>query len=156
MRERLCFGGDKYHTDVFWSSFRRHWNFTWPHDISETYVTNDISGTLQYSEGFRNSLFDLDCWTMQSAFFDQFPEFSPDCPKFEPQVTIPDVPQRSEREITSLGMASIRRRQHAKNYSVLAIHREANTLGSYLPSLARLRKSNSQWRMIQAKRLSSI
>lgn len=142
MRERLCFGGEKYCTDKFWSAVFRHCRFAWPHNLADAYETNLLSGLLQYSTSFRDKLFDLNCWTMESAFFNHFPEFSPDCAKSERHLTVYHISQPPEHDLSRLRTYVNSRQQQSARMNFGSTDPKDHKMNGYLQSLALLKKSN--------------
>ena len=147
MRERLCFGGEKYCTDKFWSALFRHCRFAWPHNLADAYETDLLSGLSQYSTSFRDRLFDLNCWTMESEFFDHFPEFASDCAKFERPVAVHHISQHPGHELARLNAYINDRQQRSTRIDFRSTDPKDHEMGRYLQSLALLEKSNLHLRI---------
>lgn len=142
MRERLCFGGEKYCTDKFWSAVFRHCRFAWPHNLANAYETDPLSGLLQYSASFRARLFDLNCWTMESDFFNHFPEFRSDCAKFERPLAVYHISQQPEHDLARLRAYVNSRQRQSARMDFGRTDPKDHKMGGYLQSLALLNKSN--------------
>lgn len=142
MRERLCFGKDKYLTDDFWSKFIAHWKFTWPYNITSTYVVDIRTGLLRLSPEFQRRLHDFASWTMDDAFFDWYPEFEPDILHCKASSTDTETSQQSARKVPVLHERLAARKLSVRKRLSKTGWRSDQPLGKYLRSLALLEESN--------------
>ncbi|KEF54541.1 uncharacterized protein A1O9_08983 [Exophiala aquamarina CBS 119918] len=80
-RERLTVC-HQYSSDNFLRAMHIMFQFLWPYDLRATYDINPQTGLSQFSPQFLEHLGDLRCWTMNSDFLVEFPDFRGDVPTF--------------------------------------------------------------------------
>lgn len=87
-REKLVLGQHRYRSDNFWQRYVEDFRFVWPHNLEDAWVLNLQTNTFEFAPLFRQHVYDPNCWTMLSDFFDIFPELHGDARKFEPQLIV--------------------------------------------------------------------
>lgn len=68
--------------------------FLWPYEFHESYSVNPQTGMYHLSPQFIANIQDLRCWTMNSDFFQKYPDFLGDVPVSNPRpamLTLPDA-----------------------------------------------------------------
>lgn len=95
----------KFQTDGFWTFYLRSWHLLWPFDPVS--ICCDAEGTdmLRTSEEFNQRFFDIDCWALDKAFLEVYPEFRLFARQYEPSPSIliqqskrPTSPRASTRD----------------------------------------------------------
>lgn len=87
-REKLVLGQHKYRSDNFWQRYVEDFRFVWPHNFEDAWIRNPQTNTFEFAPLFRQHIYDPNCWTMSSDFFDVFPELHGDTRKYEPQLIV--------------------------------------------------------------------
>ncbi len=93
---------------------------------------------MQLNKEFRRRMWDINYWTFETDYFEQYPEFQGTAPKFEPQVAIYQV------------------RSHTANYetALQAVNDDGTiraALQRYTDSLAALKNAMDQQKMQRAR-----
>lgn len=57
--------------------------FRWEDSVHAAYFRNPATSMMQLRSEFVARLDNADCWTLQSDFFDVYPEFEGDAPRYE-------------------------------------------------------------------------
>ncbi|OQV10423.1 hypothetical protein CLAIMM_14424 [Cladophialophora immunda] len=89
-RERLSICHD-YYTDVFLHATHTMFRFLWPYDFKEAFKLNVQTGLCHLSPRFLASMHDIRCWTMNSDFFQSWPDFRGDVPVSNPEPAQPSL-----------------------------------------------------------------
>lgn len=74
---------------------------------------NPVTGMLQFTGEFRRRIFDLRYWTLESEFFEVFPEFAGEAPKHGPQLAVYRLHDRTAQHERIMRHASTNVRQRA-------------------------------------------
>ncbi|KAJ9633620.1 hypothetical protein H2204_006826 [Knufia peltigerae] len=80
-RERLTVC-PQYSNDTFLHAMYFMFQFRWPYSLKATYNVDPQTGLSHFSPQFLEHLGDLRCWTMNSDFLIQYPDFRGDIPIF--------------------------------------------------------------------------
>ncbi|OAP60914.1 hypothetical protein AYL99_05916 [Fonsecaea erecta] len=83
-RERLSICHD-YYTDVFLHATHTMFRFLWPYDFQDAFRSSSLTGLRHLSPRFLASMQDIRCWTMNSDFFQRWPDFRGDVPVSNPR-----------------------------------------------------------------------
>ncbi|KAF2092834.1 hypothetical protein NA57DRAFT_81983 [Rhizodiscina lignyota] len=80
LRERLIFAEQQYCTDFFWELFSSKCLFLWPFELRDCYSRDTLTSQYHYSPSFLERIADIKAWSMDSDFFQPFPELYSDIP----------------------------------------------------------------------------
>ena len=64
----------RFQTDRFWTFYLRSWHLLWPFDPVAICCNAKVTDMLSSSEQFNQRFFDINCWTLDKAFLDAYPE----------------------------------------------------------------------------------
>jgi hypothetical protein len=88
-REVVC---RKFHIyerhDDFLGDYLKHWRFAWQHEVEDAIERSPQTGMLQATSKFRSRMYDLRAYTFKSDFFETWPDFAGTANKFEPQLAV--------------------------------------------------------------------
>ena len=97
IREEMCVHPEHYEGNTFfWSQMFTHWRFAWPYDLSESIEVNRVTNMFQLIPEFRRRMYDVNSWTFESDFFDHFPNFQGRAVKYEPQLAVVRLHDRTD------------------------------------------------------------
>lgn len=82
IRHKLVIGKERYSTDYFWQPYLTSLRFLWPFDFADAITRDPRTGLCQFSLAFRQAIYQAESWSLAGEFFDIFPEFQGDAPKY--------------------------------------------------------------------------
>ncbi|KAK1954597.1 hypothetical protein LY78DRAFT_648927 [Colletotrichum sublineola] len=83
LRERFVFGQHAYCKNQFWELLAHYLHVLWPFEFRDTYRKSVVTGQYQISPMFEQRVMDINAWTMDRDFIEQFPELIADMPVFQ-------------------------------------------------------------------------
>lgn len=78
LRERFVRGFGCIEAHKFSILLLLHFKFQWPFSFDDTFVYDALGDTYQANPLFQLYYQDLNCWTMESSFFHEYPELRED------------------------------------------------------------------------------
>ncbi|GAB7350831.1 hypothetical protein MBLNU459_g1364t1 [Dothideomycetes sp. NU459] len=107
VRERFVFDNAKYSHDDFQDILGGSTCFLWPFNFSDMFTHNAKTQLYQFSDELIARFDNVSCWTVDSAFLTQYPEFMGDMPTFNSvPPTINDKPCRELLNVSGEGVDS--------------------------------------------------
>lgn len=83
VRERLVFGQDRYYSEEkFLRLFSSSTMFLWPFSMADTFFDNKQTGLYQFSPELTMRFHNINCWSIDTAFITEYPEFAGDIPTY--------------------------------------------------------------------------
>lgn len=88
-RELICRKSHEYEANEDWfAAYMNHFRVAWPLDLADAIEKSPTTGMMQYTPAFRTCFLDIRNWTFQSDFFESYPDFQGRANKFEPQLAV--------------------------------------------------------------------
>jgi hypothetical protein len=97
------------HSNQFVSAFCTNLRFRWPHELCDIWTKNSNTGLYSFSPAFYERFEDVQCWTLNSDFFDFRPDLIGYIPIYNPSPcnVFGDIQSEEDGDETGIGQVQM-------------------------------------------------